>query len=78
MGADELIKLIRRVPFRRFDLLVDNGRRVYVDHPENIFVHKEEGLVLVVGKEESFEGEIEHISGTAWARRRPRRNHRKS
>ena len=32
----EVHRLIRAVPFRRFALILENGDRVIIEHPENI------------------------------------------
>jgi hypothetical protein len=33
---DEIRRLIRAVPFRRFILILERGDRVLIEHPENI------------------------------------------
>lgn len=33
---DEVHRLIRAVPFRRFILILESGDRVLIEHPENI------------------------------------------
>ncbi len=35
----EVTKLMREVPFRPFFILMENGDRVMIEHPENIAFH---------------------------------------
>jgi hypothetical protein len=36
MVRSEVTRLLRQVPFQPFMLLLENGERVFIEHPENI------------------------------------------
>ena len=46
MTLDALRKLLKRVPFKAFEIVMSNGERYVVEHPENCILAREFALVM--------------------------------